>query len=348
MSDNNKLQAAFKYYQANIHNLELSNKQKIILDLNNSNDLLCTEIQNYFKVEISEIVPTTQDIKENMFEEDLSITVDNLISLYFEQTNKGKEERSRKQFVLNYFNDYKISLQEIYHWLLNNMNYSNSIYLLGYFNYHGIKVNINKKNAFKLYQKAAELENVVAQFDLSYMYICFEKDYNKAFEISKKLSEKNYPCGINRLGYCYEKGIGTEIDNQKTFELYKTAADLGNANGINNLGYCYEKGIGTEINEQKAFELYHKVADLGESFGINHLGNCYFSGIGTLVNMQKAFESYQKAANLKYNIAQYNLALMYENGYGTEKNIENSICWYKKSAEQGYVNAQDKLNNLFK
>jgi TPR repeat protein len=38
--------------------------------------------------------------------------------------------------------------------------------------------------------------------------------------------------------------------------------------GINNLGYCYNNGIGTDINEQKAFELYQKAADLGK-FGWN-------------------------------------------------------------------------------
>ncbi|UZO03006.1 uncharacterized protein OCT59_023419 [Rhizophagus irregularis] len=340
MSDTTEIQAAYKRCQEDNHHPELSDKRKLTLNLDNA------ETQNFFWVDINEMKPTTQDIKENIFEEDLCIVVDELVNLYFEETNKGKEARVRKQFVLDYFNDCKINLQEIYHWLLNNQTCSNSIYLLGYFNYHGINVEVNQKNALILYQKAAELENIVAQFDLSYMYICIEKDYNKAFNLSKKLSEKKYPCGINRLGYCYEKGIGTEINNQKTFELYKMAADLGNANGINNLGYCYEKGIGTEINEQKAFELYYKVADLGESFGINHLGNCYFSGIGTLVNFQKAFESYQKAANLNYDVAQYNLALMYENGYGTKKSIDYAIYWYKKSAKQGYENAQNRLNNL--
>ncbi|CAB4404744.1 unnamed protein product [Rhizophagus irregularis] len=207
MSDNTEIQAAYKRCQEDNHHPELSNKQKLTLNLDNA------EIQNFFWVDINEMKPTTQDIKENIFEEDLCIVVDELINLYFEETNKGKEAR------------------------------------------------LTRKNALILYQKAAELENIVAQFDLSYMYICIEKDYNKAFNLSKKLSEKKYPCGINRLGYCYEKGIGTEINNQKTFELYKMAADLGNANGINNLGYCYEKGIGTEINEQRAFELYYKVAD---------------------------------------------------------------------------------------
>ncbi|UZO03010.1 uncharacterized protein OCT59_023423 [Rhizophagus irregularis] len=356
MSDNTEMQAEYENYQVKTY-LKLSNNQQLNLNMNNISILnlsLYTEklshvIQNFFKVNILEIEPTIQDIKENILEEDLIIVVDKLVNLYFEEINKGKEVNARKKFVLDYLNDYKINLQEIYCWLLNNQTYSNSIYLLGYFNYHGIGIDINMQNAFKFYQKATELENIVAQYEVANMYMDGEgtdEDYEKAFELTIDLAKRNYSCGINLLGYCYEHGIGTDVNEQKVFELYERAADLGNAKGLNNVAYCYEKGIGTEVNEQRAFELYDKVADLGESFGINHLGNCYFNGIGTLVNTQKALELYQKAAKLKNDRAQYNLAFMYENGYGTKKNIDNAIYWYKKSAKQGHKNAQNKLNNL--
>ncbi|GBB84020.1 hypothetical protein RclHR1_10670002 [Rhizophagus clarus] len=158
--------------------------------------------QNFFKVNILE---AAQNIEENIFEEDLSIVIGNLVNLFTQETNKGKDEKIRKQFVLDYFNDYKITnLQEIYNWLLNNQTFSYSIYLLGYFNYHGIGIKINKQNAFKLYQEAAELENMLAQFELVNMYIDgkgIDRDYGMVFELSKKLSEKNFSCGINLLGY---------------------------------------------------------------------------------------------------------------------------------------------------
>ena len=63
------------------------------------------------------------------------------------------EEIIRKYDVFNYINNHKILSQEIYHWLLNNQNNSNSIYLLGYFNYHGIGTDLNKQKAIQLYQK---------------------------------------------------------------------------------------------------------------------------------------------------------------------------------------------------
>ena len=66
-----------------------------------------------------------------------------MINLYFKELNKGIEQRVRKQNILNHINDYKINLQEIYNWLINNQTSSNSIYLLGYFNYHGIGTDVD-------------------------------------------------------------------------------------------------------------------------------------------------------------------------------------------------------------
>ncbi|RIA89714.1 hypothetical protein C1645_185166 [Glomus cerebriforme] len=231
--------------------------------------------QNFCKTNISEIEPTTQNLNENIFEEDLSIVIDELVDLYFKELNKGKEEKVRKQFVFNYINNHKISLQEIYCWLLNNQNNSsNSIYLLGYFNNHGIGTNVNKQKAFELYQKAAGLENNVAQFELTTMYEDGEgvyKDYNKVFEITKKLADKKYLAGINRLGYCYYNGIGTNVNRQKACELFQKAAVLGNIIAQYNIALMYEYGYEVIKNIDLALYWYKKSAEQGEQDAKNKL-----------------------------------------------------------------------------
>src|SRR6266496_770647 len=138
----------------------MSNKQFNSDNIDSSYTVLIT-----LQMNIKEIEPTTQNIKEIIFEEDLNIVIDKLVNLYFKEVNEGKEEIIRKKHILGYINNYKINLQEIYFWLLNNQNNSNSIYLLGYFNYYGIETNINKQKAIKLYQKASVSENSVAQLD---------------------------------------------------------------------------------------------------------------------------------------------------------------------------------------
>ncbi|GBC10324.1 hypothetical protein RclHR1_09520009 [Rhizophagus clarus] len=301
MSDNIKIK---KYYK-------LKSRFSDIQQINE--ELSLDTIQNFDKIKEKEIEPTIQNIHENIFEEDLSIVIDNLVNFYFKEINEGKDYNLRQQHILNYLNEHKINLQEINNWLLNNQNDSNSIYLLGYFNCNGIGIDVNKQKAFKLYEKAVELENKAAQFDFAIMHMqgkVVGKNHDKTFELSKKLAEKEYPGGITLLGHCYDKGIGTDTNLQKAFELYQKSADLGNICGINNLGCYYNHGVGTDINKQKAVELYQKAADSG------------------------------------YNIAQYNLALMYENGNGIKKDIIKAIYWYKKSAKQNYTNAQNKLKEL--
>ncbi|CAB4430208.1 unnamed protein product [Rhizophagus irregularis] len=297
---------------------------------------------------IKEIEPTIRYIHTDIFEEDFSFVIHELVDFISKELNEGKEEIIRKQRVLNYVNNQKIILKEVYHWLLNNQNDSTSIYLLGYFNYHGIESNIDKQKAFKLYQKAAELKNNLAQFDLALMYEDgegVEKNYDKTFELSKDLTERKFSSGINLLGYCYYNGIGTEVNKQKAFELYNKAANLGNNRAQCNLALMY-KNENFLKNDNKVFELSKKCSVGKHSGGINLLGYCYDNGIGTDIDTQKAFELYQEAANLGNKVAQHNLANMYEYGEGVEKNTNKAIYWYKKSAEQGYQNALNVLNNF--
>src|SRR6266542_3972597 len=105
MSDNTEVKFVNEYYQTG-----------------NSN--YSQLIQNIYKVDTNEIGPTTQDINENIFEEDLSGVVDELVNFYFEEVNKGKVRRVKKQFVLDYLNNRNINPEEIYNWLLNNQTSS--------------------------------------------------------------------------------------------------------------------------------------------------------------------------------------------------------------------------------
>ncbi|CAB4438284.1 unnamed protein product [Rhizophagus irregularis] len=289
-------------------NVQLSSEQKSndkvsknIID-NSLYGEMSQVIENFNKMRIEEIEPSMSS--NNNFD-----IIVNEIILLLENT----EIVRKKHEVINYLNNHNITSQEFYAWLLSNQNDSNSIFLLGVFNHFGIEVNVDKQQAFELYQNAVNSGNVF---------------------------------GITSLGYCYDKGIGISVDQQKAFELYQEAANLGNPRGIFNLGYCYQYGTGTYIDEQKAFELYQMAANLGILSGICNLGYCYDNGIGTNINIQKAFELYQKAANLGNSDAQYNLALMYETGEGIKKDINQAIYWYKKSAKQGDQDAQDKLNEL--
>uniref|UniRef100_U9STP2 HCP-like protein n=1 Tax=Rhizophagus irregularis (strain DAOM 181602 / DAOM 197198 / MUCL 43194) TaxID=747089 RepID=U9STP2_RHIID len=174
-------------------------------------------------------------------------------------------EELERLCIYNYLNNHNMTSQEIYIWLLNNQNHSNSIVLLGDFNYLGIEINIDKKKAFELYQIAANSGNIIAQYNLGCCYIHGNgvyKDDDKAFELFKKLAEREYSNGIR---------IGTDIDKQKAFELYQESANFGNSSAQYNLALMYENGEGIKKDINQATYWYNKSAEQGDQGAQNKL-----------------------------------------------------------------------------
>ncbi|RIA98229.1 kinase-like domain-containing protein [Glomus cerebriforme] len=282
----------------------------------------------------------------NKFENNFNIIVDEIIN-NFEKCYflNGKQE------ILNYLNNHHITLQEINKFLLNNQNDSNSIVLLGIFNELGIGTEINKQKAFELYQKAADLGNVIGLYNLGYCYkhgIGTSVNVQKAFELCQKSADLGNSLGIILLAEYYKGGIGTSVDKQKAFELYQKSVDLGNTFGIYELGNCYKDGIGTSVDKQKAFELSQKAADLGNTLGIVALGDCYKDGIGTNVDKQKTFELYQKAADLGNTFGMITLGDCYKDGIGTSIDKQKAFELYQKSVDLGNTFGIDHLGDCYK
>ncbi|GES88055.1 kinase-like domain-containing protein [Rhizophagus clarus] len=287
---------------------------------------------------IHQVVTKLKELKENKINDDFRVIVDEIVNLSNKIEDNVDEEE--KQNILDYFNNHNVTSQEIYNWSLNNQNYSNSIVLLGDFNYLGIEINVNKNKAFELYQTAAILGNIIAQYNLGCCYKYgkgVDKDYDKAFNIFKKSAEKSHPKGINHLGYCYKYGLGTNVNEKKAFELYKKAANLGNVFGLVNLGNCYFSGIGTSADEEMVFKLHQEATNLGNTYGMINLGSCYKTGIGTRVDKQKAFELFQKAANLGNTNGIINLGNCYRRGIGTCADEEKAFELYQKAADIGNI-----------
>lgn len=203
--------------------------------------------------------------------------VDEIVEFIFKKMEEENREVRENQ-ILNKLNE-KITLLEIYKWLINNQNETNCIFLLGYLNYYGIGTDENKIEAFNLFKKISEKDHILA----------------------------NYYVGL-----------------------------------------CYEFGYGTIKNEKLALEYYKNIADKNYSLGQFRIGYCYYNGISVQKNLKLAFSWYEKAANNGNLIAMCNVGLMYKNGESTNKDIDKAIDWYNKSFEGGNKDAQKTLGKLKK
>ncbi|UZO03368.1 uncharacterized protein OCT59_023775 [Rhizophagus irregularis] len=343
-----------------IQNFNLTNIDDVETSISSNNDnnkdiQSSTNQQPILNVEISEnidslhgdlsqviqnfnIMMNTDDIEtsissNNISENNFNMIMNDIINL----SDEYDDNEIKKQKISIYLNSHDITLHEINN--LSNQDDSNSIVLLGIISYLGINTNVDKKKAFELFQKAAELGNSSGIYNVGYCYMKgygTKTDGKKAFESYQKIANLGNAFGMNNLGYCYENGIGTDIDKQKVFGIYQKAADLGNLFGINNLGLVMrmENGIG---NMKNAFELYQKAADLGNSFGINNLGRCYENGIGTDIDKEKALELYRKAADLGNLLGVNNVGRCYKNGIGTDVDMKKAIESYLKAADSKYA-----------
>src|SRR5207245_2610113 len=100
------------------------------------------------KIDTEKMEPTTsikQDIKDL-----IDALISTLIDFHIKKQIEGKDLEIRNQHIFECFKSQNVTLHEAYNWLLNNQNdsNSNSIYLLGYFNYHGIETSADKQKAF--------------------------------------------------------------------------------------------------------------------------------------------------------------------------------------------------------
>ena len=135
-------------------------------------------------------------------------------------------------------------------------------------------------------------------------------------------------------------------DQVQAFELIEKAAAQDLPEAVCQLGYCYEKGFGTQVNLLRAFENYKKSAEMGVAAGQNNLGYMYEHGFGTQRDPVKAVACYEQAARQGLKEAKFNLASMYERGYGTARNMRKALGLYEESLALGMTTGEKAIHRV--
>ena len=170
-----------------------------------------------------------------------------------------------------------------------------------------------------------------------------KQDFKQAFSYFLKAADKySHPSAQYCLGFCYDYGIGVDINTKKAKDWYELSASQKNTAALFKLGVFYE------YNKQnpdidKAIKYYLLAADKDFPPAQHALGLCYYKGKGFFVDKNKAKEYFILASNQNYADAQYELGCFF---YFKEEYSE-AKHWFTLAANQNHSSSIAFLGSLY-
>ena len=108
----------------------------------------------------------------------------------------------------------------------------------------------------KLLREAAENGDLLAQFDLAFIYnegIDISKNNKETFLLYKEAAEHGFALAQVRIGYMYHRGEGVSRDEAKAAEWYSKAAKQGDVHAQHNLGTMYTNSLAVPQSDLLAY-----------------------------------------------------------------------------------------------
>ena len=217
---------------------------------------------------------------------------------------------------LNYEEGKKYIMQTINESIVDPKSMGVTYYLLGnYYRFGYGNTVVSIKDAFAYWEKAAEVDNVDALYN---------------------------------IGVSYLNGDGVEKNEALAYSFLNRGLELGDVKCIRGVALCYRNGIHVKQDIHKSIDLYKKAADLGDVESLACIGSIYANGEGLPQDQEEGARWFLSAASKGHIVSQKNLAVMYFRGLGVPRNISESIKWFKKAAEGGDMESKVFLKQLEK
>lgn len=208
-------------------------------------------------------------------------------------------------------------------------------------------------NAAKYYKLAADANFSPAQYELAMLYsrgdgvqINFKEAF-RLFYLAATNVSMPYPGAYTCLGLLFYEGVGTERNLEESIKWYRKGAEAGDSEAMYCLGLSYQKGEGVPQSDIEAVKWFQLATDEGHAYAANNLGYMYAIGKGVNKDLNKAGILYLQAAKEGSSKAQYTVGLWFLEGlFNFPKNEKEALFWLKKAASQGDTNAQIKIAEL--
>lgn len=203
----------------------------------------------------------------------------------------------------------------------------------------------------KLHENA-NIGSISAIFDLVDYYL-EKNERDRAFENALRFKYFQDKEGFHRLGYFYEKGIGTAPNIEEAKRYYSLAFALDNVPSSYNLALLYYKegnldtciryleygvmynhlpsikmladfyyqGVRLEKNNEIAINLYQILVKNDKNEFLDHIGKIYYEQ----KEFGKAFHCFELGQQKGLSSSIYHLGLCYIKGEGTGRNIAKGI-----------------------
>ncbi|RHZ87887.1 hypothetical protein Glove_29g125 [Diversispora epigaea] len=220
------------------------------------------------------------------------------------------------------------------------------------------------KKLFEFYNNLFETQSQAIRPIMMNDYIK-EHNLNSVKILHKMIRYSSNHWFTSLIGFFYQNGIGTVIDNKMAFKFFSLAANerifmknissnlslrkfynINKEIGIIRLAHMYRHGLGVERDLEKCFQIYSKAAGEGSHAALSCMANCYEKGHGVEKNKEKAFELFLKSEKGDPH-TQFNVGTCFRNGLGIAKDETKGLQWFIKSALSGNINAIYEIGHYY-
>ncbi len=226
-------------------------------------------------------------------------------------------------------------------------------YLVAQFYEKGQGINHNYQQAINWYKKAAQQNNVEAQYALGNLYKTGREkvilaDAARAAFWFQRAATQQHVLAQYELARLYHYGApGFEKNGKKASIWYEMAAQQNDVSAQYDLGFMYYVGHDIEKDIKQGMFWLQKAADNNHLHAQWLLGKIYLEDSNVNPNFSNAFSLFEKAAKQNHADAQFELSRLYQNGKGVAKDEVKARYWLEMSAKNNCIDALAEQGDAF-